>query len=786
MPVIIDYILKVSICLAVVYLFYQLFLRRLTFYGWNRWYLLGYSALSFVIPLIDIMPELQRKALDRNALVQLIPVFGFSPEASETSLLESLSAWDWVMVAGVLGSLVLLLRFMIMFLSFLRIRKKAQLISDDNTRIYQLDEEVRPFSFGNAIFINTELHSGEELEEIIRHEFVHVRQKHTIDIIWSELLCILLWFNPFVWLLRKSIKQNLEFLADKQVLQGGMDKKEYQYLLLKVMGNKQFAFANHFNFSSLKNRIAMMNTIRSAKIHLAKFLFLLPVVAVLLLAFRKEIKEEAPAMIAGNTGNEMQPSGNTGNTASLVPDNADDKNAFSYLEKVAAANALKKPVYILDLRPVAHGTLQQLPETSIGSISILKGTAAVAQYGSKGKNGVIEIFSKSYDNAHSNLYYHSDAGLRIKPGRKDTVPPLFVIDGVKKAVSNLSGLNPDEIQSIDVLKNSSATSLYGDEGKNGVVLITTKKGFAAKSDSAGGKKVFAGTVTYSYHTGEGTAASGGAPLKGKVSGVTIVQHKVTTSGDAVSKTTQGADGSNRTQKAASGITFRNTTGNEKAPLYVINGRPATQEALSIINGHNIESVSIVKDASAQALYGEAGRNGVVLVTTKTGSTSKKDPLEEVTVTGYGIKKEKNEADNKKEQPELKPVIVEGYKKENKNESKSLPPTTYRQMPSRYKNIPATIRYTDAAATATARSRAARNTAAVQRAGSRAATTLILRPVPAEKAVAKNEPRVTYRIQVDYSGSIKETGQNSVTDTIRVYDKVDHSIFFERNRQRLQL
>lgn len=778
MPVIIDYILKVSICLVVVYLFYQLFLRRLTFYSWNRWYLLGYSALSFVIPLIDIMPELQRKELDRNALVQLIPVFGFSPATPETSLLESLSAWDWIMVAGLLGSLVLLLRFMIMFLSFLRIRKKAQLISDASTRIYQLDEEVRPFSFGNAIFINTELHSGEELEEIIRHEFVHVRQKHTIDIIWSELLCILLWFNPFVWLLRKSIKQNLEFLADKQVLQGGMDKKEYQYLLLKVMGNKQFAFANHFNFSSLKNRIAMMNTIKSAKIHLAKFLFLLPVVAVLLLAFRKEIKEERPAMMTGTTEHEAQPSGNAGLTG-----NAKDKTALAYLEKVAAANALKKPVYVLDLRPVAPGTLQQMPETSIGSVSILKGATAAEQYGSKGKNGVIEVFSKSYNNAHSNEYDHSAAGLRIKPGRKDTVPPLYIIDGVKQKAGRFEGLDPSEIRSVSVLKNSAATSLYGDEGKNGVVLITTRKEFAAKPDSAGRKKVFTGTITYSYQISDEAAASEGTPLKGRVSGITITPHaQPAASGEAAAKTMSGTG--NSVQKATSGTTFYNIAGKGTLPLYVINGRPATRDALSTVDGSSIESVSVIKDASAQTLYGEAGKNGVVLITTKTGKASKKDPLEEVTVVGYGIRKGKKEADNKQERPELKPVIVEGYKKEGKSEASSPLPTTFRADPPR-KNIPATIRYTGAAATAMARSNAVRNTAARQRAGSRPAA-FIIHTTPVEKAVAKNEPRITYRLQIDYADEKTESNRRPSADTLRIYDRVDHRIFFERNHQRLPL
>ena len=218
MPVIIDYILKLSICLTVVYLFYQLLLRRLTFYNWNRWYLLGYSVLSFIIPLVDVMPELQKKELDRSTLVQLIPALGFGPAGDKANFFEAFTTWDWVMIVGVLGSVILLIRFLIMFFSFLKIKNSAQLISDDHTRIYQLEGELRPFSFGNAIFVNTELHSGEELEEIIRHEFVHVKQKHTVDIIWSELLCILLWFNPFVWLLRKSIKQNLEFLADKQPL----------------------------------------------------------------------------------------------------------------------------------------------------------------------------------------------------------------------------------------------------------------------------------------------------------------------------------------------------------------------------------------------------------------------------------------------------------------------------------------------------------------------------------------------------------------------------------------
>jgi len=166
------------------------------------------------------------------------------------------------------------------------------MISQDGIRIYQVDAPIIPFSFGDSIFINQHQHSLEELEEIIRHEFVHVKQKHSVDIIWGELLCLLNWYNPFAWLLKKSIRQNLEFIADRHVLEQGMDRKQYQYLLLKVIGNNHFSIANQFNFSSLKKRIAMMNKLRSAKFHLVKFMFVLPLVSVMLLAFRNEWKKQ--------------------------------------------------------------------------------------------------------------------------------------------------------------------------------------------------------------------------------------------------------------------------------------------------------------------------------------------------------------------------------------------------------------------------------------------------------------------------------------------------------------
>jgi beta-lactamase regulating signal transducer with metallopeptidase domain len=284
MPAVFIYLLKLSVSLGVVFLFYQLVLRRLTFYNWNRCYLLVYSLLSFLIPFINISPALQENELNNSTMVQWVPVL-----YNQSTDNPSLSIWNVLSFIVVAGMLLMLIRLLIQLFSFRRMMRKAKLISGDDINLYQVNESIIPFSFGNAVFINRHLHTEKELEEIIRHEFVHVKQRHSIDIIWCEILCLLNWYNPFVWLIRKSIRQNLEFVADNKVLENGLNKKQYQYLLLKVIGDNQFSIAQKFNFSSLKKRIAMMNKNKSAKMHLLRFLFLLPVLAVILVSFRKEI-----------------------------------------------------------------------------------------------------------------------------------------------------------------------------------------------------------------------------------------------------------------------------------------------------------------------------------------------------------------------------------------------------------------------------------------------------------------------------------------------------------------
>ena len=236
MPALVAYLIKLSVSLSVVFLFYQLVLRPLTFHVWNRWYLLGYTILAFFIPFINITPVLQHNAWSNNIAIQWVPLI---TDGSSTTIANSsahFTMWDIGEIMLLMGIAIMTMRLLIQFISFRRLMKKAQFVQSNELRIYEVDENIIPFSFGRSIFINPALHNSAELQEIIKHEFIHVKQAHSIDIIWSELLCVLNWYNPFAWLLRRSIRQNLEFIADHKVLETGIEKKTISVFIAQSDG----------------------------------------------------------------------------------------------------------------------------------------------------------------------------------------------------------------------------------------------------------------------------------------------------------------------------------------------------------------------------------------------------------------------------------------------------------------------------------------------------------------------------------------------------------------------
>jgi len=295
MPVYFEYLLKVSVCLVIIFLFYALLLKRMTYYSWNRYFLLVFSILSFIVPFINISVFVQAEQTSDHLFVDQIPTlqsFEITGAASQSP--GMFTYWQVVSAVFLLVSFILVLRLFIQLLSIKRIKSKAVLLAEGDIKLYHIPGSMLPFSFLSSIFINKDNYSENELQKIIDHETVHVQQKHTIDVLITEVICILNWYNPFAWLIKKAVRENLEFIADDAVVRKGFDKKNYQYLLLKVTGDIPSAVACSLKFSSLKNRIVMMNKTKTSQFHLLKFVLLVPVLMLLLLAFRnkKEIQQD--------------------------------------------------------------------------------------------------------------------------------------------------------------------------------------------------------------------------------------------------------------------------------------------------------------------------------------------------------------------------------------------------------------------------------------------------------------------------------------------------------------
>ena len=156
-------------------------------------------------------------------------------------------------------------------------------------KFVKINTNISPFSFFNWIVYDPNQFSDTELDQIITHEKVHVLQYHSIDILLTQLSCIVLWFNPFVWFYNKDVKQNLEFIADQKAQRKSNCKKSYQTTLLKTsMPSHQMALCNNFYNSLVKKRIVMLHKSKSKKINLIKYAFVVPFLAIFLMSFNTE------------------------------------------------------------------------------------------------------------------------------------------------------------------------------------------------------------------------------------------------------------------------------------------------------------------------------------------------------------------------------------------------------------------------------------------------------------------------------------------------------------------
>ena len=288
-----EYLLKANIILALLYAFYRLSFYKDTFFNYRRISLMGILVVAALIPLpwtqlwISTWPAAGTVGTFTTEV--LLPEFVVTPEKTgSTATLMTLAAWIyWSGVCLLLG------RIGIQLLAIIRLDHRCPRTQMNGTVVRVLPEGEAPFSFFGQIFVCPTGHSAEELDEILTHEQTHARQAHSLDVLVAEVACALGWFNPFVWLWKREVRQNLEYLADQSVLAEGHDRRTYQYHLLGLAYHKAAAtIYNNFNVLPLKKRIRMMNKQRSKSIGQLKYLLFVPVAALLAAACAGNQKQD--------------------------------------------------------------------------------------------------------------------------------------------------------------------------------------------------------------------------------------------------------------------------------------------------------------------------------------------------------------------------------------------------------------------------------------------------------------------------------------------------------------
>ena len=282
------YFIKANGLIILFYLMYVLFLRKETFFVSNRLYLILGLIVSLCLPLITFT---------KTIWIEPTPVPEFYQEITpinsnsiEVPIQESQLDWSLICsTAYLVISTILLIKITFELASFFnRIRKNQKQIETDFTLIHS-DTTENPFSFFHYIVINPNRFSKEEFQHILTHESIHVKQKHSIDVLLSKLFCAFFWVNPIIWLYRKAMLQNLEFIADSETYRQIENKYEYQKTLLKVVTHQHnLSITNQFYQSLIKKRIVMLHTNQSNKKNVWKYATILPLLVGFMLLFQIE------------------------------------------------------------------------------------------------------------------------------------------------------------------------------------------------------------------------------------------------------------------------------------------------------------------------------------------------------------------------------------------------------------------------------------------------------------------------------------------------------------------
>jgi len=288
------YLLKANVVISILFLFYLLVLKNDKSFKQNRFYLLFSLVLSLFLPLLPELSSphfepIQRQITTANPLNGLYTTIGNSQMITKpvnTAYVAVNQGFTPPSLMQILAGAYLLVSIVLLARSIIKVLKISILIKNTDKQYidgiyYCAFDGTAPFSFFNYLAINKELFNDNELQQIIAHENVHIRQWHSIDILFAELVYAILWINPLLLYLKRGIKLNHEYIADAEVINSGVDKKDYQLSILhsSLKLNQVNQLTSLYSSSKIKLRIKMMNLKKSPNANAYKYAFVLLLVA---------------------------------------------------------------------------------------------------------------------------------------------------------------------------------------------------------------------------------------------------------------------------------------------------------------------------------------------------------------------------------------------------------------------------------------------------------------------------------------------------------------------------
>jgi len=473
------YLLKSMILSGVFFGYYTLFLKNTIYHAYNRFYLLASMALSLAIPFfkLSMFSVTEQQAAGAKQLLIYLTQLPASPVP------EKYIDWEIIVIAVISSLFVCYLVYSVLRIFRLKAMNSKTLMGEFTFIETDLDEA--PFSFFSNLFWKKSISIEDECgRKILQHELSHIREKHSWDRLFSQLICSVFWMNPFNWIIQKELQNIHEFIADRDAVGTG-EVDAFAKMLLKTYYGNHFLNPSHsFYYSSIKRRIIMLTTSNIPKYSYLRKVAVLPMLAFILALFSiqlsaqeaKENKEESQSIAA----KQQKQAAMDQRQAKIDQKQAKiDQRQAAIDQRQAAIDQIQatidqKQAEIDQIQAKVDYELAMLDQGIFSTPFYIKSmnvdTNSIIIRGTRNGKDVTVTVDGPNENTTLKGNFIELKGLY---GQKNN--PLIVIDGVITSEMNLKNMNPNNIQSINVLKGEKATAKYAEKGANGVIEITTKK-----------------------------------------------------------------------------------------------------------------------------------------------------------------------------------------------------------------------------------------------------------------------------------------------------------------------